>query len=99
MTEWCYDRRRHEREGEDAARRDPGHRFDHDYRERERNARHEPHGCDAAYIRGFEDQRRRDDEEREQREDAERREERERRLIEECSREDDEFYGKRDTDD
>lgn len=90
----CYDRRRHEREGEDDARRNPGHRYDHDYRERERLARYEPHGCDAAYIRGFEDELRRLDDEREEREAAERREERRRReerLIAELYDDEDEL--------
>jgi hypothetical protein len=71
---WCHDRRRHQRQGEDDARRDPGRRYDHDYRERERNARYEPYGCDAAYVRGFEDELRRLDDEREERERAEERE-------------------------
>ena len=62
---WCNDRRKHEREGEAAARF--GHRYDSEHTDRMRNAEWERESCDASYARGYEREiRRREDERREE---------------------------------
>ncbi len=69
---YCRDRRQHERDGEDAARFGRSLTWS-DERARAHRASLAPQGCDAAFLRGYEDQLRRREDELEAEEAAERR--------------------------
>lgn len=74
----CDDPYGQERKGRDAARW--GERYDHDHRERMRNATWESDSCDAHYAKGYKQEierqggLRREEEEEEERREAERQE-------------------------
>lgn len=83
--DWCNDPYTHEREGRDAGRYE---RYDCEHREKMDNARWgSPESCDAAYARGYQEERRYQERQEELRREEEAAEQRayERRMYErEC---------------
>ncbi len=85
----CYDRYRHEREGESAGRW--GANYGYDHTQKMRNAEYDRYGCDAAYADGYEREVRRQEEQRQEERQAEERQEQaraeEREWQERCAQE------------